>query len=104
MDSKAFLWVATILLWLGAGLAWGQRDKVLARRRSAYNDLRVIQEGHERILKVRQGKVFVEESRCDMRRPAHLLHQYSRLQMLSTLYPRNFPQVLIPIAFAPTAA
>ena len=95
MDGKAFLWVATILLWLGAGLAWGQRDKVLARRRSAYNDLRVIQEGHERILKVRQGKVFVEESRCDMRRPAHLLHQYSRLQMLSTLYPRNFSQVLV---------
>jgi spermidine synthase len=84
-----------LLLWLGAGLAWGQRERVLVRRRSPFNELRVIQEGHERILKVRQGKVFVEESRCDMRRPAHLLHQYSRLQMLATLYPAHLSRALV---------
>ena len=84
-----------MVLWLGVGLAWGQRDRVLAQRRSAFNDLRVIQEGHERILKVRQGKVYVEESRCDMRRPAHLIHQYSRLQMLGTLFPQNLSDALV---------
>lgn len=96
MDAKSIFWFGiTLLLWLGAGLAWGQREKVLARRKSAFNDLQVIQEGYERILKVRQGKVFVEESRCDVRRPAHLLHQYSRLQMVGTLYPQKLERALV---------
>jgi spermidine synthase len=93
--GSLLLWVGLFVLWIGGGLAWAQREKVLASRRSPFNELRVIQEGHERILKVRQGKVFVEESRCDVRRPAHLLHQYSRLQMLGTLYPKNLQRALV---------
>lgn len=96
MEGKGIIWFGiALLLWLGAGLAWGQREKVLAKRKSAFNDLLVIQEGYERILKVRQGKVFVEESRCDVRRPAHLLHQYSRLQMVGTLYPQRLERALV---------
>ena len=95
LDSRAVLWVSLMVLWLGVGLAWGQRERVLAKRRSPFNELRVVQEGYERILKVRQGKVFVEESRCDVRRPAHLLHQYSRLQMLGTLYPEKLSRALV---------
>lgn len=94
--SKSLLgWVAIFLLWMGAGVAWAQREKVLARRHSHLNDLKVVQEGYERILKVRQGKVYVEESRCDVRRPAHPLHQYSRLQMLGSLYPLNLRRALV---------
>lgn len=95
MESRVLLWVTFLLLWFGAGWAWGQRERVLARRRSAFNEVKVIQEGYDRILKVRQGKVFVEESRCDMRRPGHLLHQYSRLQMLGTLYPEKLEKALV---------
>lgn len=95
MESRVLLWITFLLLWLGAGWAWGQRERVLARCRSAFNEVKVVQEGYERLLKVRQGKVFVEESRCDMRRPAHLLHQYSRLQMLGTLYPRKLEKALV---------
>lgn len=94
--SKSLLgWVAIFVLWIGLGAAWAQREKVLAQRRSPFNDLKVIQDGYDRILKVRQGKVFVEESRCDVRRPAHLLHQYSRLQMLGSLYPRDLRRALV---------
>jgi spermidine synthase len=94
--SKSLLgWVAVFLVWIGAGFAWAQREKVLAQRHSPFNDLRVVQEGYERILKVRKGKVYVEESRCDVRRPAHLLHQYSRLQMLGSLYPQNLQRALV---------
>lgn len=88
-------WVAIFVLWVGLGAAWAQREKVLAHRRSPFNDLKVIQDGYDRILKVRQGKVYVEESRCDVRRPAHLLHQYSRLQMLGSLYPRDLRRALV---------
>lgn len=95
MRRSLLLWFGLFVLWIGGGLAWAQRERVLASRRSAFNQLRVIQEGYERILKVRQGKVFVEESRCDTRRPAHLLHQYSRLQMLGTLYPQNLKRALV---------
>lgn len=89
------VWVAIFLLWVGGGIAWAQREKVLAQRHSPFNDLKVIQEGYDRILKVRQGKVYVEESRCDVRRPAHLLHQYSRLQMLGSLYPLELRRALV---------
>lgn len=94
--SKSLLgWIAVFLLWIGAGAVWAQREKVLAQRHSPFNDLKVVQDGYERILKVRQGKVYVEESRCDVRRPAHLLHQYSRLQMLGSLYPQNLRRALV---------
>ncbi|MBS2033718.1 fused MFS/spermidine synthase [bacterium] len=95
MRGSLLLWVGLFLLWIGGGLAWAQREKVLAQRRSPFNELKVVQDGYERILKVRQGKVFVEESRCDMRRPDHLLHQYSRLQMLGTLYPEKLERALV---------
>jgi len=94
--NKVLLWwVGFFLLWIGGGVAWAQREKVLAKRHSQFNDLRVVQDGYERILKVRQGKAFVEESRCDVRRPAHLLHQYSRLQMLGSLYPKELTSCLV---------
>ncbi|MFN8612324.1 MAG: fused MFS/spermidine synthase [Vulcanimicrobiota bacterium] len=95
MRGSLLLWTGLFVLWIAGGLAWAQREKVLASRSSPFNQLRVIQEGYERILKVRQGKVFVEESRCDMRRPDHLLHQYSRLQMLGTLYPQDLRRALV---------
>ena len=95
MNKVLLWWVSFFLLWVGGGLAWAQREKVLAQRHSPFNQLRVVQEGYERILKVRQGKAFVEESRCDVRRPAHLLHQYSRLQMLGSLYPRELNSCLV---------
>lgn len=95
MRGSLLLWFGLFALWIGGGLAWAQRERVLARAHSPYNELRVVQEGYERILKVRQGQVFVEESRCDTRRPAHLLHQYSRLQMLGTLYPEKLERALV---------
>ena len=95
MNRKLLWWAGFFVLWIGGGLAWAQREKVLARRQSLFNDLKVVQEGYERILKVRQGKAFVEESRCDMRRPAHLLHQYSRLQMLGSLYSKDLTTCLV---------
>ncbi|MBN9418327.1 hypothetical protein ABS71_22480 [bacterium SCN 62-11] len=88
-------WVAIFVLWVGLGAAWAQRERVLAQRHSPFNDLKVVQDGYDRILKVRQGKAYVEESRCDVRRPAHLLHQYSRLQMLGSLYPRDLRRALV---------
>lgn len=95
MNKILLWWVGFFLLWIGGGVAWAQREKVLAKRHSQFNDLRVVQDGYERILKVRQGKAFVEESRCDVRRPAHLLHQYSRLQMLGSLYPKELTSCLV---------
>ncbi|MBX3168980.1 MAG: fused MFS/spermidine synthase [Candidatus Eremiobacteraeota bacterium] len=95
MRKSLLGWFAIFFLWIGAGVAWAQREKVLALRHSPFNDLKVVQEGYERVLKVRQGKVYVEESRCDVRRPAHLLHQYSRLQLLGSLYPRNLGRGLV---------
>lgn len=95
IDLRSWIWGATLLFWLGAGLAWGQRERVLTRRSSPFGELLVTQEGHERILKMRQGKVFVEQSRCDVRRPTALLHQYSRLQTLGVLYPRELEKVLV---------
>ncbi len=95
MDSRVALWFCVLLFWCCAGVAWARRERILAQRKSSFNEVQVVQEGHQRILKVRQGKVFVEESRCDMRRPAHLLHQYSRLQMLASLFPDRLDRALV---------
>jgi spermidine synthase len=95
MEQRVWLWSLVLLLWLGAGLAWGQRERILTRRTSPFGELMVTESGHQRILKMRQGKVFVEQSRCDVRRPAALLHQYSRLQMLGVLYPQTLERVLV---------
>lgn len=95
MGKSLLGWFAIFFVWVGAGVAWAQRERVLAQRHSPFNDLKVVQDGYERILKVRQGKAYVEESRCDVRRPAHLLHQYSRLQMLGSLYPQNLRRALV---------
>lgn len=88
-------WLLGLLIWFGAGWAWAQKERVLARSRSPFNELQVLQVGHERVLKVRQGGSFVEESRCDMRRPAALCHQYSRLQLLASLYPQRLERALV---------
>ena len=89
------LWPILSLVLVVSLLAVARAEQILARCKSAYNDLIVVQDGYERILKVRQGKSFVEQSRCDQRRPAALRHQYSRLQMLSSLYPARLERVLV---------
>jgi spermidine synthase len=91
MTSVPLLTCLLLLAWWASARA----EQVLAHCKSPYNELLVIQDGYERILKVRQGKAFVEQSRCDQRRPAALRHQYSRLQMLGTLYPEQFRRVLV---------
>lgn len=95
MDWRLALWSFVVLLWVGAGYAWSQQERVLLRRKSAFNEIQVVQQGHERILRVRQGAQFVEESRCDMRHPARLSHEYSRLQLVSSLYPRQLRRALV---------
>lgn len=95
MEWRLVLWSGVLLLWVGVGYAWSQQERILLRRKSPYNEIQVAQQGHERILRVRQGAQFVEESRCDMRRPAHLLHQYSRLQLVASLYPGELRRALV---------
>lgn len=95
MEQRFWLWSLVLLLWVGAGVAWGQRERILTRCTSPFGELLVTEVGHQRILKMRDGKVFVEQSRCDIRRPAALLHQYSRLQMVGSLYPQTLQRALV---------
>lgn len=95
MDVKYLAWLVAAVLWTCVGVAWAQREKILVQRTSSYNEVQVVQVGSQRILKVRQGSAFVEESRYDLKKPLELVHPYSRLQMLGSLFCERLDSALV---------
>ena len=83
------------LLILGLAAVAGAKPKVLYRAVSPYNTLRVVQDGDLRILQVREGANFVEESRTSVKDPEKLIYEYSRLQMLGLAFPPKLERVLV---------
>lgn len=55
----------------------------------------VAREGPYRILRFRGPDGDIEQSRCDERRPAHLFHEYSRMQLLALLYVPRPQRIMI---------
>lgn len=95
MARRVTLWTLCFV-WLAlSGWAFSQRERVLVQRRSPFGELQVTQLGRQRMLKMRQGHAFVEQSRCDLDHPDRLVHEYSRMQLVGTLFPRQLRRVLV---------
>ncbi len=87
----AFAVVAGLLV----GNAKALQERVLWVRHSPYSTVVVTQSGRYRIMKFRENGKDVEQSRCDVKRPDYLIHEYSRLQLLGLMFPEQVQDILV---------
>ena len=78
-----------------AGAVRAAQEKILWVRHSPFSTVVVTQQGRYRILKFRENGKDVEQSRCDVKRPDYLIHEYSRLQLLGLMFPDQVRDVLV---------
>lgn len=91
----AYWWLGLLSIGLLAGAVRAAQEKILWVRHSPFSTVVVTQQGRYRMLKFRENGKDMEQSRCDIKRPDYLLHEYSRLQLLGLMFPEQIQDVLV---------
>ncbi len=84
-----------MLAWL-IGIAWAQ-PLLFAKPSDFAGKVLVVEEGGYRILRFRDEGHDTEQSRCEIKRPNYLVHEYTRLQLLGLTFLPEPPESILVI-------
>ena len=92
------MWRSISLILVLALLAYGAEEELLFVKKSEFaGKVLVVQSDGFRIMRFRDEGQDSEQSRCEVKRPNHLVHEYTRLQLLGLAFLQQPPRKILVI-------